>query len=289
MNLQRKLSQVPGDIIVMNDRTRGTKVSKPAFVFLLLTLLTGARLTGASSQTAAPYNAVDPFIGTAGGGNTFPGATLPFGMIQWSPDTGIDGFYNYDGKSISGFSLTHLSGAGCPLYADVPVLPWTDDLETSPGANRKAFNLAFNHKDEQAQPGYYSVILADGVRVELASAERAGVARFTFPVGKPARLLVNTGGSADSDVHMAILPPVGREHDGSNVEVVGEHSLTGSVSSGGFCGSHTRYTLYIAATFDRRFKSFATWETHRSIKESAKPRHCTPGRGSTLDNNGRYR
>jgi predicted alpha-1,2-mannosidase len=245
---------------MMNDKTRVIKVSKLAFLFLFLTVVMGTRFTGASSPIASPYNAVDPFIGTAGGGNTFPGATLPFGMIQWSPDSGIDGFYNYEGKNISGFSLTHLSGAGCPLYADVPVLPWTDDLETSPGESRKAFNLAFNHKDEQAEPGYYSVTLANGVRVELAAGGRAGVARFTFPAGKPARLLVNTGGSADSDVHMAILPPVGREHDGSSVEVVGNNSLTGSVSSGGFCGSPTRYTLYVAATFDERYKSFTTWE-----------------------------
>ena len=66
---------------------------------------------------------MDTFIGTAGGGNTFPGATLPFGMVQWSPDTNHDAWYRYDEKSILGFSLTHISGAGCPLYGDFAVLP----------------------------------------------------------------------------------------------------------------------------------------------------------------------
>lgn len=239
----------------MRKSTARTMASQLAFVLLSMALVTVAR-----SQTPTAYQAVDPFIGTSGGGNTFPGAALPFGMIQWSPDSGSDGFYNYEGKSIKGFSLTHLSGVGCPIYADVPVLPWTSELQTSPGANSKAYVQAFDHKDEQARPGYYSVTLADGTKVELTAAERAGVARFEFPAGKKARLLVDTGGSADSDVHMAILPPVGREHDGSSVEVVGNNSLTGSVSSGGFCGSPTRYTLYVAATFDQPYQSFTTWQ-----------------------------
>src|SRR5581483_5558313 len=69
-----------------------------------------------ADQSSPAYASVDPFIGTAGGGNTFPGASLPFGMMQWSPDTGADAWYEYGQKRIYGFSLTHLSGAGCPLY-----------------------------------------------------------------------------------------------------------------------------------------------------------------------------
>jgi Glycosyl hydrolase family 92 N-terminal domain/Phage integrase family len=86
------------------------------------------------SRAQTAYDAVDPFIGTTGDGNTFPGASLPFGMIQWSPDSGSDGWYFYDKASITGFSLTHLSGAGCPLYGDFPILPWTGELTTSPAA-----------------------------------------------------------------------------------------------------------------------------------------------------------
>src|SRR5579875_1800885 len=87
-----------------------------------------AQVSGSNSA----YDSVDPIIGTAGGGNTFPGASLPFGMVQWSPDTGSDAWYDYGQKRIHGFSLTHLSGAGCPVYGDFPVLPWSGDLSVSP-------------------------------------------------------------------------------------------------------------------------------------------------------------
>jgi putative alpha-1,2-mannosidase len=85
-----------------------------------------------AQSASSPYDAVDPFIGTTGGGNTFPGATLPFGMIQWSPDTGREGWYFYPGREITGFSLTHISGAGCPLYGDFAVLPTTPNSRPAP-------------------------------------------------------------------------------------------------------------------------------------------------------------
>ena len=88
-------------------------------VFLLATAASLAQ------SVATPYDAVNPIIGTDGGGNTFPGATLPFGMMQWSPDTNTDAWYYYKDKQITGFGLTHISGAGCPLYGDFAVLPVT--------------------------------------------------------------------------------------------------------------------------------------------------------------------
>src|SRR5215475_6475249 len=90
-------------------------------IFAALLLLTFATATFAQSA----YDAVDPIIGTSGDGNTFPGASLPFGMVQWSPDTGDNGWYFYNQKKIYGFGMTHLSGAGCPLYGDAPILPIT--------------------------------------------------------------------------------------------------------------------------------------------------------------------
>src|SRR6185437_15139369 len=141
------------------------------------------------AQTA--YDSVDPFIGTAGDGNTFPGASLPFGMIQWSPDTGRDGWYFYNQSKIQGFSLTHLSGAGCPLYGDFPILPWTGELTTSPAQTPDDYTLSFNHSDEAAHPGYYAVTLANGSKIELTVTDRAGIARIHFPQGQASRLLVN--------------------------------------------------------------------------------------------------
>ena len=164
----------------------------------LLCFVLVARAQNAAAPSA--YDSVHPIIGTAGGGNTFPGASLPFGMMQWSPDTGPDAWYDYGKKSIYGFSLTHISGAGCPVYGDFPILPWSGDLTVSPHANRELYTQPFDHTNESAHPGYYALTLANGVRVEITVTERAGIARFTFPAGTPARLLLNAGGSANSTV-----------------------------------------------------------------------------------------
>ena len=95
-------------------------------VFLALVLVPAVvSAQGLEAQSGAPSGivaAVDPMIGTANEGNTYPGATVPFGMIQWSPDTSQN-FYYYGDKTIRGFSVTHLSGAGCPVFGDMPILP----------------------------------------------------------------------------------------------------------------------------------------------------------------------
>lgn len=225
----------------------------------LFTLFTLAVPVVTFSQAKSAYDAVDPFIGTSGGGNTFPGAALPFGMVQWSPDTGNDGWYFYDKSKIYGFGMTHLSGAGCPLYGDVPILPITEELKASPASALENYAQSFDHNREEAHPGYYSVTLANGIEIALTVTDRAGIARIRFPQGQPARLLVNSGGSANSDVHISYLPPVGREHDGSQIKVVGNNAVSGSTTSGGFCGSPTRYTLYFAARFEQPFRAFSTW------------------------------
>lgn len=225
------------------------------FTIMLLALCCAAPLSRA--QTA--YDAVDPFIGTTGDGNTFPGASLPFGMIQWSPDSGNDGWYIYDRSSIYGFSLTHLSGAGCPLYGDFPILPWTGELTTSPAAAPDTYTLAFHHDQEEAHPGYYAVTLDNGSKVELTVRDRAGIARIHFPQGQPSRILVK-GTSANTDVHVATLPPVGREHDGTRIRIIGNNAVAGSTTAGGFCGTNSRYTLYFAARFERPFQNFSTWK-----------------------------
>jgi predicted alpha-1,2-mannosidase len=211
------------------------------------------------SHAQSSYDSVDPFIGTAGDGNTFPGASLPFGMIQWSPDTGRDGWYFYNQSKIHGFSLTHLSGAGCPLYGDFPILPWTGELTTSPAQTPGDYTLSFNHSQEEAHPGYYAVTLANGSKIDLTVTDRAGIARIHFPQGQASRLLVNAT-SANTDVHVATLPPVGREHDGTSIRVIGNNGISGSTTAGGFCGTDSRYTLYFAARFEQPFRSFATWK-----------------------------
>jgi predicted alpha-1,2-mannosidase len=170
----------------------------------------GAMLV-AGGATAAPqsageraYAAVDPFIGTGGEGHTYPGATVPFGMVQLSPDTRIQprekaydwaAGYRHDDSSIVGFSHTHFSGSGHSDLGDVLVMPFIGDpgLERGdPEKPRSGYASRFDHKDEKAEPGYYAVTLQDyKVRAELTASARTGVHRYTYPKGESAKLLLD--------------------------------------------------------------------------------------------------
>jgi predicted alpha-1,2-mannosidase len=150
------------------------------------------------------YAAVDPFIGTGGNGHTFPGAVVPFGMIQLSPDTQLktrkEGYgwaagYRYDDTTIFGFSHTHFSGTGHSDLGDVLVMPIAGAVKLEPGDIAKpgsGYFSRFSHDDEKAEPGYYAVTLSDyGIRAELTAGERIGVHRYTFPQDKPAHVLID--------------------------------------------------------------------------------------------------
>ena len=222
----------------------------------------------ASSQSASlTYDAVNPFIGTAGGGNTFPGASLPFGMVQWSPDTNQDAWYYYKDKQIQGFGMTHISGAGCPLYGDFAVLPTASPLTSSPGGDFAPYAADFSHDKEEAHPGYYAVTMANGIRVEITVTERAGIARFIFPAGAAARLLVNAGSSAGSFHSLD-----GKQPDsafGNSIELTSATSYAGSTTAGSFCGTKSQYKLYVAGRFDKPYKKSMVW-SDGSITPSAK-------------------
>ncbi|MCH2216165.1 MAG: GH92 family glycosyl hydrolase [Flavobacteriales bacterium] len=130
---------------------------------------------------------VNPFIGTGGHGHTFPGATMPFGMVQLSPDTRLDGWdgcggYHYSDSVIYGFSHTHLSGTGVSDYGDILLMP-TKAVQFNNGADGKdGYSSAFSHKNEEAKAGYYQVRLDDtDIDVELTTTARAGIHRYQFP------------------------------------------------------------------------------------------------------------
>jgi len=218
---------------------------------------------------STPYEAVNPIIGTSGGGNTFPGATLPFGMMQWSPDTGTDAWYHYHDKQITGFGLTHISGAGCPIYGDFAVLPVTGELGASPGLDIAPYAVGFDHSKEEAHPGYYAVTLANGVRVEIAVAERSGIARFTFPAGTNSRLLVNAGSSANTTTGKDPLPG-GNDAYNNQIELVGKDAYAGAVSAGGFCSSNSHYKLYVAGRFNKPFASSKVWQDEAILNGAIK-------------------
>jgi predicted alpha-1,2-mannosidase len=228
---------------------------------------------GATKSAAqAALTAVDPIIGSANDGNTYPGATVPFGMIQWSPDT-QQNFYYYDQKKIRGFSVTHLSGVGCPVFGDFPILPMSERPSETLDLEHPA-TAAFDHSHEIAQAGYYSVVLEDGTRVELTTSDRSGMARLTYPQGKHAGLLVNGAGSASTDVHISFLPPVGREKDAESLSFGmnggSDGVLMGTVTAGGFCGTPTRYTLHAAFAFQHKPVSHALWQDAKLLASGEK-------------------
>ncbi len=147
---------------------------------------------------------VNIFWGTGGHGHTYPGATVPFGMVQLSPDTYHDdwdwcsGYHDSD-VTIMGFSHTHLSGTGCGDLLDFLVVPRTGDVRLVPGDRKLAaegkgdgYRTRFSHEDEHAHPGYYSVLLKDtGIHAELTATERAGFHRYTFPESDTSHIVLD--------------------------------------------------------------------------------------------------
>ncbi|MEY8849781.1 GH92 family glycosyl hydrolase [Psychroserpens sp. XS_ASV72] len=130
---------------------------------------------------------VNPFIGTGGHGHTYPGATLPFGMMQLSPDTRLDGWdgcsgYHYSDNYIYGFSHTHLSGTGVSDYGDVLLMP-TNAINFNNGSNGKpGYRAYFSHENEYAEPGYYKVTLDSiNIDVELTVSKRSGIHKYSYP------------------------------------------------------------------------------------------------------------
>jgi predicted alpha-1,2-mannosidase len=160
-----------------------------AFTYLVLLILsfscTDSPIT--SNHDGELIEFVNPFIGTGGHGHTFPGATMPFGMMQLSPDTRLDGWdgcsgYHYSDNYIYGFSHTHLSGTGVSDYGDVLLMP-TNKIEFNNGSDGKVgYRAHFSHDNEIAEPGYYKVRLdSTNIEVELTVSERSGMHKYKFP------------------------------------------------------------------------------------------------------------
>ncbi len=221
----------------------------------------------AQAQTGqAAWVAVDPFIGTGGEGHTYPGATLPFGMVQLSPDTRIQprskGYgwaagYRHDDRTIVGFSHTHFSGAGHSDLGDVLLMPisGTPKLERGdPDVPGSGYTSRFSHETEQAQPGYYAVTLDDyGVRAELTATARVGVHRYTFPEGKPAHVLV--------DLRTSMYDYPGKVL-WSRLRVRTDGTVTGFRETRGWAPGRQ---LYFAMRFSRPLASHALHDTEQDV------------------------
>ncbi|GAA2851382.1 alpha-1,2-mannosidase [Actinoplanes cyaneus] len=193
---------------------------------------------------------VNPFVGTddsnspnpvggGAGGSTFPGATVPFGMVQFSPDTptGSPSGYRDSDRTIESFSLTHFNGAGCPNNEDLPILPITGNLGSSPGNAWTSYASAYTKANESAAPGYYKNRLDRyGVDAELSATTRTGALRLTYPASTTARVLINASRSATGD-------------RAGNVTISGNR-VWGEHTAGGFCGGRT-FKMYYSILFDR--------------------------------------
>ena len=218
---------------------------------LLALALAGLSACSTSSQQPGPNDRllsfVDPFIGTGEHGHTFPGATRPNAMVQFSPDTHLIGWdassgYHATDSTIYAFSLTHLSGTGVGDLGDVAVLPYSGADSLKPVAR-------FAKKDEQASPGYYAVELANfGIHTELTSTERVGLLRATYSDSTDRKLLLDLG-------HI-LQPNWGHKVVGNDLQLVNDSTIRGTYYTKGWAEHHQlSYTLHLSRPVD----SLALW------------------------------
>lgn len=192
-----------------------------------------------------PVGFVNPFIGTGGDGNTFPGASFPFGGVQLSPDTRLNACnsYAYDDSSIIGFSHTHLSGVGEPEYCDILFMPATGRVRLKPGTaglKGSGYRSAFTHAREKAGPGFYAVHLDDyDVGVELTATQRAGFHRYTYPKTDSAQIIID------------LAHPGGAEY--LLLRVISDTEVEGLRRSHGWAWDQY---VYFVARFSKSFDSF---------------------------------
>jgi predicted alpha-1,2-mannosidase len=245
-------------------RTRLAAIAASAALLAAGLLSTGFTNPARTALVTDPAAAVNPFIGTADGGNDFPGADAPFGMVQWSPDTVSrpdGGGYAYADSAISGFSLTHLSGPGCRAAGDIPVLPTVGAVDT-------AATDSFSHTGEAASAGYYRVALDNGVTVQLTATTRTGMASFRFPATTRANLILRLAGSQRTD-------------SATSFSVLSSTEVQGSATSGNFCGAGKSYTVYFDMQFSQPFTA------SRSSALAGAPARAGPGAAAlTFDASG---
>ncbi len=235
-------------------------IGSPLFYFLFICI--GAFSCGKKpTSEKQPVDYVDPMIGTDFFGHTFPGATLPYSMVQLSPDNDTDGWtytsgYSYQNNTIMGFSHTHFSGMGYSACGDVLIMPTTgDELHVVPGTKEEpdsGYRSRFDHKDESTTPGYYSVLLKDyGIKAELTSTKRVGMHRYTFPKSKKANIILDLGHSIGTT----------EVDDISKVTIVNDSTITGVKSGKGV-------KIYFSAHFSKPFKYYGTFDDGYFTPES---------------------
>ena len=188
---------------------------------------------------------VNPLVGTSGFGNVYPGAQIPFGGIQISPDTDFDDYdtaagYKYDHPTVLGFSLTHLSGTGIPDLGDFLFMPGTGVMHLQPGTHEnpdEGYRSKYSHSREEASPAYYSLVLDDyGTKAEMTAGKLAGILKFTYTKADNAWLLLDLNHTLRSRCEWA------------NIRIENDSTITGYKLVNGW--GPERH-VYFAARFSR--------------------------------------
>lgn len=237
----------------MKNKTAKTLITRTLRICFTVIFLLSVAVCSAKS----PVDFVNPMIGTDAHGHVYPGATVPFGMVQLSPDTrdntwdGSSG-YHYSDTSILGFSHNHLTGTGCPDLGNIMLIPTVGELKLVPGDKPgDGYRARFSHADEISRPGYYEVSLPDyQVKVELTATARAGFHRYTFPATTNGHVVVDLQHGIGNNVIEAQLT------------IENDHTASGYRRSDGWGGSKV---YYFVMEFSRPFDSAGVAQAEKDV------------------------
>lgn len=213
-----------------------------------LAAILGAAVTSSPAVAASnPLEEPLPLVGTAEHGHAYPGAIVPFGMVQLSPDTPLEGWdgcsgYHFSDSAIRGFSHTHLAGTGCGCLGDVLVMPTIGEVRLEAGSPGKGYTSRFSHAQEKATPGYYRVYLQDPqVTAELTATARCGFHRYSFPA------------SDDAHIVLDLVHGIGNKTVDSTIKFENDTTISGSRISDGWGGQRA---VYFVIQVSKPFLSF---------------------------------
>ncbi|PKP35545.1 MAG: hypothetical protein CVU00_01980 [Bacteroidetes bacterium HGW-Bacteroidetes-17] len=229
---------------------------------LIGVLMISVMISSCSQQGKTIVEYVNPFIGTDGHGHTYPGAALPFGMVQLSPDTRKDNWdacsgYHYSDSTIMGFSHTHLSGTGVGDYGDIRLMPTVGEVQLFPGEEKNpssGYRSSFSHKSETASPGFYSVHLDEyDIKVELTVDERFGFHKYIFPEINQANVIIDLTEAVTSD-----------KINDLGIKILDHKSIVGYRKTQGWAKDQQ---IYFYLEFSKEFKNFGILSEGLSIND----------------------
>lgn len=225
-------------------------MKKHLFLSLALLLLLAASCTKSNLE---PASLVNPFVGTDAHGHTFPGATMPNGMVQLSPDTRVYNWdacsgYHYSDSTILGFSHTHLSGTGAIDYGDIRIMPFSGEAFIHPGPEgepEKGYRSGFSHDSETAEPGYYAVNLEEDIQVELTVTPRVGFHKYTYTSEDQAGVVIDL--KEDLGMNQVLA---------SSISLNGQNEISGFRQTKGWANNQH---VYFVAQFSKNIREIQVY------------------------------